>query len=62
MNKKEDEYNIKNINLNSINNKKESNINEEEKQQINNKFFDLRNILSEDTFNQIKKEVFYNEN
>ena len=62
MNKKEDEYNIKNININSINNKKESNIIEEEKQQINNKFFDLRNILSEDTFNQIKKEVFYNEN
>ena len=62
MNKKEDEYNIKNININLINNKKESNINEKEKQQINNKFCDLRNILSEDTFNQIKKEVFYNEN
>ena len=58
MNKKEDENNIKDIN--SFNNKKESSNIENEKQQLDNKFFDLRNILSEDAFNQIKNEVFYN--
>ena len=60
MNKKTDEYNMNN--LNQINNKKEVNITENKKQELENKFFDLRNILSEDTFNQIKNEVFFDEN
>ena len=47
------------ININLINNEKKINDINKEKAEDENKFFDLRKVLSEDVFNEIKKDVFF---
>ena len=47
------------ININLINNENEINDINKEKTEGENKFFDLREVLSEDAFNEIKQDVFF---
>ena len=47
------------ININLINNENEINDINKEKTEGENKFFDLRGVLSEDAFNEIKQDVLF---